>query len=517
VTSTHTPPSPVQQRSVPVEWDARVVRWLGLVVVALAAVVLASWALIAVAHINDTYAINHVSGAWLALARYVNEGVLYPPLYNGSSFGGTRFMPLEFVMHAGVARITGEYLVSGKLLAYLSGVGLYALVFFVVRSLSRSTALALGLVAAVVVTQTGLQAVTGVRGDALPAALQLAAVAWVARGARGSAAGAGVLCAIAFACKLSTLWAPVAIVLWLAFRDRRQLLFFLLSFAVVGGALLAIFQLASDGRMSENILHLGTSGVHQVSAWDTPTRFISLFRSDGDAVWIVFPFALAGLVFALVRRRLTIFHISFVAAALLLLAVLTDVGAFSNHFLDIEVLTVVLVAEAWGATATLEGHQLLRALALTALIWGIATSYQLVERVDTSGAARTLLGRGVDYGPTPLRGVIKPGDKVLSEDPYVAVSRGQNPVVLDPFMVLRLGRDHPQWRAALVKRLDARRFTKVVLMRRLDPTDPWWRVQHFGPEIAAAMARNYRLSATAPRYYHPTEPDLKYWIYVPRS
>ena len=138
----------------------RLCGWLEWAVRALVALVIGCWLLIAGVHVDDRYALDHTAGAWLALARYANEGVLYPPLYDGSSFGGTRFMPLQFVTHAGLARLTGEYLVSGKLMAYASAAALLALTFVLARRLSGSLTVALGAVAAILVTRTGLLAAT---------------------------------------------------------------------------------------------------------------------------------------------------------------------------------------------------------------------------------------------------------------------------------------------------------------------------------------------------------------------
>jgi hypothetical protein len=178
----------------------------------------------------------------------------------------------------------------------------------------------------------------------------------------------------------------------------------------------------------------------------------------------------------------------------------------------------VLVAEAWGASEGIEGGRLLRIVLLVVVIWGVASSYQLLERSDAASAARSLLGHDPSYGATPLRGIVTSRDRILSEDPYVPVSRGQDPVVLDPFMFLRIASHHPAWRDAFIRRIDAHEFTKVILMRKLVPTDPWWSTQHFGPQVARAIARDYRLQRTAPRYYHPNEPDQgTYYVYVPRS
>ena len=92
-------------------WAAKLVR----IATALAgSLALAAWAILAIVHADDRYLVNHVSGAWMALAQYANDGLLYPPLYDGESFGGTRQMPLQILAHAGLARVSGEYLVSGK-------------------------------------------------------------------------------------------------------------------------------------------------------------------------------------------------------------------------------------------------------------------------------------------------------------------------------------------------------------------------------------------------------------------
>src|ERR1043165_5109404 len=61
------------------------------------------WGFIGIGHARDRYFLNHVSGIRMALARSLNAGVLYPPLYDGSNYGGTRIMPLSIVLHASAA------------------------------------------------------------------------------------------------------------------------------------------------------------------------------------------------------------------------------------------------------------------------------------------------------------------------------------------------------------------------------------------------------------------------------
>ncbi|HZB47634.1 MAG TPA: hypothetical protein VE547_00940, partial [Mycobacteriales bacterium] len=152
-------------------------RWLAGTCVAGSVMVTAALAVVAAVHLDDRYAVDHASGARVALARYAAHGVLYPPLVGEDSVGGTRFMPLPVLLHAGMSRLTGEYLISGKLLSLAAMLAVAVVMWRVLRGSGCPAPLSAGVVAAVFATQTGLLATTGLRGDALPLLLQLLAVA----------------------------------------------------------------------------------------------------------------------------------------------------------------------------------------------------------------------------------------------------------------------------------------------------------------------------------------------------
>jgi hypothetical protein len=488
---------------------ARRVRWLEWGVAALAGLVIGLSVLVALVHINDAFGIDHVAGAWLALARYVNEGVLYPPLYDGSKFGGTRFMPLQFVLHAGLARLTGEYVFSANLLAHTSAAILLTLTFLIARRLSSSSSLALGLVAAVLVTETGRKMAFAVRGDALPVSLQLGAIELATRFSRRTTVGAGFLCALAVLSKFSALWGMIAITLWLGARHRRRLALFLVSLAVFLGSGLALFELLSRGRMLDNIVELSFAGVGGGirPLLTAPETFVALSKQSADAIWLLVPLALIGLVSAFYRRRPTIYHVSFLIALPIVVVELSDKGAYRNHLIDFAVLTAILVAEMCGTGSGPRNRPILRSVALVTLIFAIGASFPQ-ERQLVSDAVRTLAGRGASEPKKPLASEVDATDVLLSEDPFIPVSLGEDPVVLDAFMLLRILRNHRDWEAQLVSRIDDRRFTKIVLLQRLDPADSWWQKWDFGPAVSNAIARNYRLTRKVGQYWLYTQkPD----------
>ena len=168
-----------------------------ILLVAVAALVTLSCLVAVIAHLDDAYAVDHVAGTWMALAAYVNEGTLYPPLYDGGVFGGTRFMPLPMLLQALGADVTGEYLVSAKL---LSAVLLFALASYTFVLLRRrcSPSVAFALSATLLVSGTGLVAATSIRNDTLPVLLQLVAISLVAASrTRTTVIAAGLLCGLA--------------------------------------------------------------------------------------------------------------------------------------------------------------------------------------------------------------------------------------------------------------------------------------------------------------------------------
>jgi hypothetical protein len=490
--------------------SSRLTPWLVAAVAVVSVVVLVSWLVIALAHVDDEYHVNWVTGTWLALARHVNEGVLYPPLFDGSSFGGTRYMPVQFTLEAGLARLTGDYLVSSKLFGYASGALLYCLAFFVYRRMSRSGWLAAGLVSAVVSSGPGLEAATTFRGDALPAALQLAAITVAARRSRSMAALAGVLCAFAFASKLSAIWAAVAILIWLATADRSRLRIFAGSLLASNAVMLAIFEVASKGRLTTNVFNLAAAGQGGTFSLEAFAEKLVDSGQGSGATWILVPFVVTSVAAAFGARRVTIYHVAFLVACVVVVVVMTDAGTVLNHFLDLQILAGALVAHLWRAV-TPTAMDLVRISILSAILVGTLASYVSDVLNDTRIAAKSLVGRGDESQSIYPKDLIHPDDRLLSEDPYIPVSLGQDPVVLDAFMLRRILRDHPDWEAKLVHAIDTHKFTKVVLVRQLDTSDSFWQTNDFGLPTVRAIARNYRL-VDVPSYYRRSG---HLWIYAP--
>jgi hypothetical protein len=474
----------------------------------LGAAAIGTWLVVAAAHIDDGYHVDHVAGAWMGLTRYAEQGTLYPPLHEGSFFGGTRYMPLPIVLNAVAATASREHLVSGKVVAALVMVALLALVWHTAVRMGAPRSLALGAAGAVVATFTALFAGTTIYGDALPVLLQVGAIAVVLRGtAPRAVAIAGVLAALAVTAKLSAFWGLAAVLLWLLVRDWRRIPLFVAAVASTGIAALGVAELASQGRFSENIRALAFSGFAGFEALlvDSPSKALDLLAARADATLLLLPVAALALAFAIHRRAPDPVTIAVLPAGAVTLVVLADEGTDFNHLLDLAVLAPLVAVGAYKRAATSVR------LALAVLV-AIAIALSLSElRHDAREAASALVHRETPerLRVPPLAGrVVEPS---FSEDPGVDVQRDRMPVALDTFTLLRLLEEHPDWERELIARFDRREFATVVLIQDLDLADPWWSESHLGLGIASAIARNYRLAERLPG------PVFRYRLYVPRS
>jgi hypothetical protein len=481
-----------------------VVAALELGSVLIGAAVFLAWALLLAVHVDDRYQVDHVGGVRMALARYFNHGVLYPPLFDDGTYGGTRFMPLPVALHGALARITGEYLVSGKLLSYAVMIVLLVVMMLLTVRMGCRLSIAVALAATVLTTHTGLAAGMDLRADALPLLLQVLAIALVAGTSRPtSMVGAAALSALALLSKSSAVWAPLAIAMWLLVVDRRRLGWFLVPYGVFAAVLLGFFGAVTDGRFFVNVFGLATAGVQGPgSLLRGPYFLVHLLVQQALAAWALLPVAAAGFWLARAERRVSLYQLSLICCLVVLVVVLSDIGTGWNQLVDLVVLTGLVVGELAGRSWPDPWPRGVVTVALTGLLLWINLTGLVVVLIPDARQALGQLRGGHPPAARPLAGRATASTPVLSEDPYVPLALGQTPTVLDPFMLLRIGQEDPAAVQQLVRRINERAFRFVVLVEPLDPIDrEWWRQLHFGPEVVEALASSYRYTGRDQGYY----------------
>jgi hypothetical protein len=476
-----------------------------------AALVVAGWLALAALHLRDDYRVTHVQGVWMAAAEAARSGHLYPPLFDGGYYAGTRYMPLAILLNALASGLAGDPLIGGKLLAAILMATLLGLVIVMLRRFACPGPLAIALASVVVATGTGLQAGTTVGGDLLPVVLQVGALAVAVRTrSRPAMVVAGALAGLAVASKLTGLWALLGIATWLATqRQWRPAVTFAAAGVATATLVLGTVQVLSGGGLLQHLLAFWVAGVHGKfsTLLRAPNQVLYNFLASASGAVVLIPLAVLGAMLSRSWRNLSLIHVAFAYALLLLLVVYADVGTGSNQLLDLVVLTVLAVGHLAGrAAASMEpGMKAIIVLTVAVtVVWAAGLDLVRTVGVDVRRTVSAIKsGEARPRAAAAVAGVIRPDEEVLAEDPFIYVAAGRRPLLMDAFMLTRLDRLHPEWVDPLIAKIAERRFGLVVLVVSLDDrtVDFWWTDYHFGPRIANALRASYRFDGVVGRYY----------------
>jgi len=484
--------------------------WLRVPLWLVAVGILSCWSALIVLHVGDDYRVGHNGGVWIALAETARTDRLYPPIFDGEHYAGTRYMPLPILLNALASRVAGDPLIGGKVLASLLMIIVIALVIFVLRRARCPWPIATALAAVVIATDAGLQASAGVNGDLLPVVLQVCALAVVIGGRldRSAIVIAGAFAGLAIASKLTGVWAVLAIATWLVMqRQWRQAAIFAGASAAVAALILGTVELLTGGGLFQHLFTFSFAGVQGSGSFlRAPNQLLFNLIGHASGIVVLFPLAVLGALLSRGWRQLPLIHVALTYSILLLLVVFADVGTGFNQLLDLVVLTALAAGylAAPAASADRWSHAVLIGVVTVAVIWAAGLDLVRTLGVDLRSTVAALKAGTVPHRTVDLvTGLVRPGDQVLAEDPSIEIALGRRPVVLDPFMLTRLDRAHPEQVDPLISWIDKRRFDVVVLVVSLeDPSvEFWWNDFHYGPRVAAALRKSYRPDGLVGRYF----------------
>lgn len=507
-------------------------RGLRLLTIALTLAALACLLVTAIDHRSDRYRIDHVSGVWLVLADAAKDGTLYPPLRDAEGrLGGTRYMPAGILAMAGLTKVTGDLLLAGKALSILGSLALAGSILWLLRHARAPLWLSLGLVACLFATEPGQIALLTARQEAWPAALQLFAVLVIAKSrSSGAAILAASLSVLALLTKLSAVWAPVSIGLWLLFgnagRDRKAWLIYCLSYWLLAAAILGGLHWWTHGRMLESILGLGGAGLstgqgRAEQLFDAIARLARALASDAPVIWALAGLSIATLALGVTKpRNLGALALAQPISGVLLVVLFADVGVASNHLLDFGAISAVLagvLATRWISTpettaeptpTTRFAEAILAGVVALSLALAIPASLLRPAITAAKGIVKGAKGGGDEWSArVPLAGRFHSQSKVLFEDPSLWLAIGQRPEFSDPFMLPRLFAKHPDWAQPLVDRVTRREYEAIVLIRPIHQEFDHYERIHLGPAIGRAILEHYELKAV----------EAGRWVYQPRT
>jgi hypothetical protein len=378
------------------------------------------------------------SSVWLALAWDFAHGVFYRPVVSSDGYGGTRYMPLLFVLYGGLLRAGVDSIVAGVVLMQLSAMALAVVLCRVLRLIGLPLASAVPLAGSVFCTAVFQSYCSDVRPDYFAAAASMGgvglALAYNRRARGGYLAAAAAACVTAGLIKATSclLWVPIAV--WLLILERRRTA--LLFTAGVAGALVAVLTLVnmvSAGQFVANMRAMATAGMTMSDVRSAPGGFVVRLAAD--------PFVLAPVILGTIgfvrdgtRRLRSLPHLYFAAVVAVTLVIFASPGAVSNHLVDVHAGAVVLIG-----TALNDQDRSARLVVPTYALLSVMALAIAIPLTGVPSVHRTLSRQGV-RGGRPRSAIariheefLQPSVRYLSIDPIVPLLNNQQPLLLDPF------------------------------------------------------------------------------------
>ena len=240
---------------------------------------------------NDSW-VEHPSGVIIAMAADLRDGVFYRPLYGPEGYGGTRYFPLYFVLHAALLKLGIPVLASAYLLSAAAVFLLLLGVFYLLRGLGVEPWLAACSSGVVLAAASAQMALTNPHGDGLASALNVCGLAVIVRPGltHRDTLLSSVLFTLAWSTKVNMVFGLAAALVWLVAKGSRRMAWELAGetcsgYLLVAGAMmiasqgrvLGIFKACAFGGTNRTLMMLGP--LHVWSIAERADRGLLLFFS----------------------------------------------------------------------------------------------------------------------------------------------------------------------------------------------------------------------------------------------
>ena len=414
---------------------------------------------------------SRTSGVWTALAFDFSEGFLYRPIFSGAGYGGTRYMPLFFMIHGGLIRLGLDPVSAGFVAMQTSVAAMLAAMFLILRRLGLSAPMAAGLALVSLCTSIFQQYVADVNCDYLAAALGLIGLATYLPAAeapegrrRSHLALAAVFSALGFCTKFTSIYVPAAILLHLILNRRwSDAMYFVGSGIVMAAALLGLLQFASHGLMWENLARTATGGTEISYAVWFPLRFIEEIFYLNPAIGVLFITAAIAWVANSAGQRSSPVGLSFAMVSLATLMTFTSAGIAGNHVIALQAFSLVMIGACLKdvriSAAASVAFSLLSIFIVAAWLPGVPSprkSLDIASRETIAELISAIPKVRLDDGP------------VLADNPMVPVALRERAYLLDKFNFDELYRNDPAVSTDFESRINNRRFPVIVLSDEFD-------------------------------------------------
>jgi hypothetical protein len=410
------------------------------------------------------------SNIWTALAWEFAQGELYRPLVGPLGYGGTRYMPLMFIVHGLLIRAGLDSIHAGVVVMQVSVLAAALALFAALRAADVPARLAAPLSGTVWSTVVYQQYSTDLRPDFLAAAFAMTGAALALdtrrRGQAGRLVAASVFCVLAGLTKVTAMGVVAAIAIGL-FVDRRRAMaarFAGLSLALFAAAI-TLIEFASGHDFLASFRATITGGMSAGDALRALPTFAEEVLRDP---FVAAPFAVA-CWYGLIRPQPglpTMLPLYFATSVLVTLVIFASPGTVANHLVDLQMTSALLigavVARSEPSARPVGLVYAMLAVVLIAISLPIPGIPSVVATLRAQGPRQRSVVDDVHAE------FLADGARYLSTDPIVAVLHGQHPVIVDAVTLERFLREGAPAGRDIEQKIGRRAFDRIILR---DTTD----------------------------------------------
>ncbi|QPJ63619.1 MAG: glycosyltransferase family 39 protein [Candidatus Nitronauta litoralis] len=471
---------------------------------------------------TDGLPFSDTSGIWTAYAWDFVNGEFYRPYFEETGYGGSRFMPLFFILLAGMMELVGIPSTAGAILTLLIGFCfLLALVRLMQKSeVPLSTAVPFVLLACF--SSSFQLAHLEVRSDLLASFLNLIALGFAIQGIKKPTAATWIWMVVGFVLawfsKITMGYGWVAVSLYLLFKRRIKagcgLFLVTASLALL---LWEILQTASGGRFDGSLATYFLKETSWNSILQVPFWFFKTALSDpfflmllGAAFWTLIVLKPLRGTFAEIY-----FWITFLGTVALFAIPDTD----SIHLIDLLAASLWVLACGWSS----QFKNRYPTIAILPMLM-VGTLLTLLPGVDSVSNHFKQNGR-----PTfqDIGGIIKKlpatAGPVLSENPLIPILMGHKPYLLDAYSLRVLSIKFPEISQNLFNKLEKKQF-RAVILTNWSPISKEFPFESMAQKKSLSGKAFYeninfpeRFLSSLKKNYTLDEIVYPYYIFIPRS
>ncbi|MDA1110804.1 MAG: hypothetical protein O3A78_13490 [Nitrospinae bacterium] len=453
---------------------------------------------------------GNTSGVWAALANDFAEGVFYRPVFDDTGYGGTRYMPLFFVLYGILISYFNDPVLSGLLLSLSTIVFLDWGSYVLLRQLGIKKNFALAFTFLVHASIAFQLLTLEFRGDFLAAGLNVWGIVFALKHLRTNSRGHLTLSAVFFTgaifTKFTTIGGLVTIAFLFLIQKKKSSAITLTGLTAVTtlGLLFGVNEW-SHGKALASFQACALGGFNLTYALKTPLWFLTVIVQDP------FFLALLGLAIYLVTMTLTAQCKSFITLYFCFTLVSTFLifsspGTDSNHLIDLLIACILVTASQFQTNQKFSSAYNLYFLftVIGILFMWIPGTLSIKDHIES-------VGRPTRTTIQTLAEKLGPENKnILSENPLVPLLMGQRPFVLDAFSLRLLAQKSPVVHEDFIRRLKDQFFEAIILLdwsgAPLDQledamekhsslgVDRFYGEVHFPPGFLDLMKKHYALS-----------------------